>query len=349
MEYTNNNTESRKNKHLNFEERMVIQLRLKDGLSPYKIAKELTRPINTILNEISRGTTTQIKQGNYIEVYLADTGEAVYKKHRLNSCRSFKRLECSDFINYTVDKIKNDFWSPDACVGEAIANNKFERSQMVCTKTLYNYIDLGLLAVKNTDLPMKLRRNTKPTRVKKHKKKLGTSIAERPTDINTRTEFGHWEIDTVIGAKSNTDNVLLTIVERKTRYAMVLDIVGKTAIAVTGALNRVRSLFGEQFSQVFKTITGDNGSEFADLSTLEAETNTKVYFTHPYSSFEKGTNERHNGLIRRFIPKGKRISGYTTDDISFIEEWMNTLPRRILNYKTPEELFETHLDEIYTI
>jgi IS30 family transposase len=349
MDYQDNNTESRKNKHLNFEERMIIQLRLKDGYSAYRIAKELRRPINTILNEIRRGTTTQIKQGNYVEVYLADTGEAVYKKNRINCCSAFKRLKCSDFINYTVDKIKNESWSPDACVGEAIANGRFERSQMVCTKTLYNYIDLGLLAVRNTDLPIKLRRNTKSIRVKKHKKKLGSSISDRPVEINTRDEFGHWEIDTVIGEKSNNDNVLLTIVERKTRYAMVVDIAAKTAEAVTDAINRVRSLFGEQFSQVFKTITGDNGSEFANLSTLENETDTKVYFTHPYSSFEKGTNERHNGLIRRFIPKGNRISNYTSSDIAFIEEWMNTLPRRILDYQTPEDLFEAHLDEIYAI
>ena len=347
MDYQNNNTESRKNKHLNFKERMTIEIRLKDGFSIYKIAKELGRSINTISNEISRGTTTQIKQGNYIEVYLADTGEAVYTKNRLNSCRSFKRLECSEFINYAVGKIKNDSWSPDACFGEAIANGKFERSKMVCTKTLYNYIDLGLLAIRNTDLPIKLRRKTKPTLVKNHKRKLGTSIAQRPISIENRTEFGHWEIDTVIGEKSDNDNVLLTILERKTRYAIVLDMVAKTATAVTDALSRVRSLFGDKFSQVFKTITGDNGSEFADLSTLEFETATKVYFTHPYSSFEKGTNERHNGLIRRFIPKGKRIANYSSDDIAFIEEWMNTLPRRILNYKTPDELFEIHLDEIY--
>lgn len=349
MDYPNNNTESRKNKHLNFKERMTIEIRLKDGFSIYKIAKELGRSINTITNEINRGTTTQIRQGKHIKIYLADTGEAVYTKNRINSCRPFKILDCSEFINYTVDKIKNDSWSPDACVGEAIANGRFERYQMVCTKTLYNYIDLGLLDVKNTDLPIKLRRNTKSTRVKKHKKKLGSSISERPIDINSRTEFGHWEIDTVIGEKSNNDNVLLTILERKTRYAIVLNIVSKTANAVMDAFSSLRSLFGEQFSQVFKTITGDNGSEFADLSTIESETDTKVYFTHPYSSFEKGTNERHNGLIRRFIPKGKCISNYSSDDIAFIEEWMNTLPRRILNYKTPEELFEMYLDKIYAI
>ena len=105
--------------------------------------------------------------------------------------------------------------------------------------------------VKNTDLPMKLRRNTKLARVKKHKKKLGTSISQRPIDIDNRTEFGHWEIDTVIGEKTKDDNVLLTIVERKTRYAMVLKAIAKTAPAVTDALNRVRNLFGEKFSKVF--------------------------------------------------------------------------------------------------
>ncbi|WP_156560982.1 IS30 family transposase [Clostridium paraputrificum] len=190
------------------------------------------------------------------------------KKHRSNSCRTFKLFECSDFIKYTVDKIKNNSWSPDACAGEAIATGRFNCSQMVCTKTLYNYIDLGFMDIKNTDLPMKLRRNTKLARVKKHKKKLGTSISQRPIDIDNRTEFGHWEIDTVIGEKTKDDNVLLTIVERKTRYAMVLKAIAKTAPAITDALNKVRDIFGEQFSQVFKSITSDNDSEFADLSTI---------------------------------------------------------------------------------
>ena len=348
MDYSNNSTNLRKNKHLNYEERMVIQIRLKDGFTPYKIAKELGRPINTVLNEIKRGTTKQIIQNKKtIEVYFADTGEAVYNKNRQNSCRSYKRLECSEFINYAVDKIKTDTWSLDACVGQALETKRFKRSQVVCTKTLYNYIDLGLLPIHNIDLPLKLHRNTKPGRVRRNKKKLGKSIEERPADINTREEFGHWEIDTVIGEKSGNDNVLLTIVERQTRNAVVRQIASKTAEAVTEELKKLQKLFGQQFSLIFKTITGDNGSEFADLSNIEAVTGTQVYFTHPYSSFEKGTNERHNGLIRRFIPKGKRMADYNVSDIAFIEDWMNTLPRKILGYKTPEELFEKQLDKIY--
>jgi IS30 family transposase len=127
----------------------------------------------------------------------------------------------------------------------------------------------------------------------------------------------------------------------------VRKIASKTSKAVMNELNNIRGFFGDRFNQVFKTITGDNGSEFADLANLEKESLTLVYFSHPYSSFERGTNERHNGLIRRFIPKGKRINNYNPDDIAFIEEWMNTLPRKILHYKTPEELFEEQLDLIY--
>lgn len=347
MDKKNTNTNSRKNKHLNFKERTIIEIRLQDGLSAYKIAKELHRSINTILNEIKRGTTTQIKQGKAIEVYLADTGQAVYENNRSNSCCSFKRLKCSEFINYVIDKFKNDSWSIDACFGEAILKAKFDRSEMVCTKTLYNYIDLGLLDIKNADLPQKMRRNTKPAKIKTHKKILGKSIKERPIEIESRKEFGHWEIDTVIGEKSNTDNVLLTIVERKTRYAIVRKIELKTSESVINELMAIADYYGDKFDEIFKTITGDNGSEFTDLSKIEDLGDTNVYFTRPYSSYEKGTNERHNGLIRRFIPKGNRIFDYDLNDIAFVEEWMNTLPRKILGYKTPEELFEEQLDVIY--
>jgi len=120
-----------------------------------------------------------------------------------------------------------------------------------------------------------------------------------------------------------------------------------TADSVFQALENLLVEYGDRFSRVFKTITGDNGSEFSHLSELEHSTATKVYFTHPYSSFEKGTNERHNGLIRRFIPKGHSIDNYSEEQIAWIEDWCNTLPRKILGYATPEELFEAQLDELY--
>ena len=111
-------------------------------------------------------------------------------------------------------------------------------------------------------------------------------------------------------------------------------------------LQKVMSYFSEQKDQVFKTITGDNGLKFAGLSLLE-NGKMKVYFTHPYSSCEKGTNECHNRMLRRFIPKGKSISDYTAYEICLFADCINGLPRRILDYHTPEELFDRQLDRIY--
>lgn len=347
MDYPNNTTDSRKNKHLNSEERMIIQLRLQDGYTPYKIAKALGRALNTVLNEIRRGSTTQIIANKKVEMYLASTGKIVYDNNRKSSCKQFKRLKCSDFIDYVTTKIKEDKWSPDACFGYALSKNLFTRDEMVCTKTLYNYIDSGLMSVKNTDLHLKLRYNTKSNRVRKNKKKLGNSIDSRPLSVNDRKEFGHWEIDTIVGKKSKGEEVLLTLVERQTRNSIILKMPSKSVEAVTNALVKLQLFYDDKFSEVFKTITSDNGSEFAELSNLELITLTKVYFTHPYASFERGTNEMHNGIVRRFIPKGKSINDYKEEDIEFIESWMNSLPRKILNYKTPEELFDDQLDLIY--
>lgn len=291
MDHNNSITNPRKNKHLNFEERMIIQIRLKDGFSAYKIAKELSRPINTILNEIKRGTVKQIKAGKRVFIYYADTAQNKYKKNRINSAGSSKFLKCFNFIMYVSKTMKEKNWSPDATVGDAKLNNKFSKSEIVSSKTIYNYIDKGLLGIKNIDLPMKLRRSNKSTITRTNKKILGNSINDRPASIDERKTFGHWEIDSVIGQKTKDD---------------------KTVVSVTSVMENLKEKYGQYFSKIFRSITSDNG------------------------------------LFRRFIPKGKRISDYTEDAIFAIEEWMNTLPRKILGYKTPEDIFEKELDEIYS-
>lgn len=348
MDYNKNTTNSKKNKHLTFQERCFIEIRLKDKWSAYKIAKVINRPINTVLNEIRRGTVSQIKFGNKVDRYFAEVGDRVYTENRQNSKSKYKILKCKKFLDFVNEKVSKDNWSLDACFGDCIINNRFQRSEMVCTKTLYSYVDLGFMNVKNSDLPIKLRINKKKRVSRLNKIKLGRSIEERDKSIDTKEEFGHWEIDTVIGAKSNKDNVLLTIVERNTLNSIHRKIKSKTADAVLSEIIKLKNEFGSKFSEVFKTITSDNGLEFSSLSKIETFSDTKVYFTHPYSSFERGCNERHNGLIRRFIPKGKLISKYGVDEIAYIEDWCNTLPRRKLNYKTPQELFDNQLDLIYS-
>lgn len=113
------------------------------------------------------------------------------------------------------------------------------------------------------------------------------------------------------------------------------------------AFCQLKAQYSEHWNDIFKTITTDKGSEFADLSKLEDISKTLVYYAHPYTSCDKGTVERHNRLIRRFIPKGETITDYSLQEIMDIETWCNSLPRKILAYHTPDEIFEKEIDRIY--
>lgn len=336
---------TRKGKHLCFEERVLIQTRLKDGYSIRAIARDLGRSPSTISNEIKRGTVN-LYRGN-VQRYKASAGQEVYLSNREACCRKYDFLKKSDFLSYVTEHFFEEHWSLDVCFGRALTENLFTRDEMVCVKTLYNYVDIGLLSIKNHHLPDKLRRNTKRSVIRANKKKLGRSIEERPASVATREEFGHWECDLVLGSKSKDDSVLLTLLERKTREFLLIPLVNKEAATVIEAFLSLKDIYSEHFDEVFRTITTDNGSEFAGLADIESVSGTLVYYAHPYTSCEKGSVERHNGLIRRFIPKGKRIDQYTCQDIVDVETWCNSLPRKILGYKTPDELFETELDHIY--
>lgn len=345
MDNPNYIIEHRKGQHLLAEERHEIEVRLKDGWSIYQIAKHLGRPYNTIKNEIARGIV-QLYQGK-VKRYKAKAGEQKYRENRSNSRRQYKRLKVSPFIKYVEENFRQG-WSLDACAGKALESGEFHRSQMVCTKTLYNYVDNGLLEIKNINLPEKLARNTKSKKVRENKRILGDSIELRPESIESREEFGHWEADTVVGSKNEEEPCTFTVVERKTRKSIWVKAADHTAESIQAAVRSVIDYFGSMAPAIFKSITADNGSEFAKLAELESE-GIKVYFTHPYSSWEKGTNECHNKLLRRFIPKGVGMSKFTAEDIAYMADWANALPRRLLRYRTPDELFDEELDRIYAL
>ena len=268
-----------------------------------RTAKHLGRAYNTIKNEIARGTV-YLYNGK-VARYKAKAGEQQYKDNRRNSRRQYKRLEVYSFINYVEEWFAKG-WSLDASVGKALKSGKFHRWQIVCTKTLYNYVDNGLIGIKNIDLPEKLKRNTKKEKVRKHKRVLGDSIELRPESVELREEFGHWEVDTVLGSKYEDEPCTVTMTERKTRNSIWIKAANHTVDAVQKAIQSIMDYFGIKASTVFKSVTGDNGSEFARLAELASQ-GTSVYFTHPYSSWEKGTNECHNRLLRRFIPKGVSV------------------------------------------
>jgi len=179
--------------------------------------------------------------------------------------------------------------------------------------------------IKSIYLPEKVKRNTKARRVRANKRILGRNIDECSPRIDNRKDFGHWECDLVLGHKTKDDDVLLTPCERKTRRFFMIKIEDKTLTSVMKAFDKLREFYGSKWNKIFKSITTDNGSEFADLSNLEQVSKTLVYYAHPYTSCNKGSVE----------------------DIAKIEVWCNSLSRKILNYKTPKECFDVELDHIY--
>jgi IS30 family transposase len=241
----------------------------------------------------------------------------------------------------TRQKLKGG-WSPDVIVGRAKASGEWNEKPMVCAKTLYNYIDKGLMKTKNIDLALKVRRKPKLKIVRRNKKILGEGIEKRPAEVETRAEIGHWEIDSVIGRKSD-ETAVMTLVERKTRNQIAVKVESRESAAVDAAVKEIYESFGDIAGRVFKSVTGDNGSEFAGLKDA---IESAVYFCHPYSSWEKGTNERHNGLLRRFIKKGKSIDEIPAEAVIAAAEWNNNLPRKILGYRTPSEAYADELRKI---
>lgn len=234
----------------------------------------------------------------------------------------------------------NDHWSPDAVIGAAKHGELFPDELIPCTTTLYNWIDRHIMHTKNINLSEKISRNTKSNkrRGRQHKRDLGTSIAERPEEVDARGLFVHWEIDTVIGAKHKHDAVLLPRAERQTRFEGLVKIDDKDAQPVTQTIEPLVDRAGDHMSSLFKTITSDNGSEFSELhETLK--TASDVYFARPFASYERGTSENQHKLIRRFIPKGQPISEISDRQIQRIQRWMNDYPRKILDYQTPHECF----------
>ena len=223
-----------------------------------------------------------------------------------------------------------------------------------------NYIAKGLfLNLTQEELPRHGKKKHKYKKVKKNKSAsrapAGESIEQRPEEIDEREEFGHWEGDTVYSGKGKrkTTRALLTLTERKTRKEIIIAIPNRKAETVVKALDALeRKLGARRFRAIFKSITFDNGTEFAAAEELERSCvnkrlpRTKVYFCHPYSSWERGTNENTNGMIRRRFPKGTNFAAVTNAQIAQAENWINNYPRKILGYRSSEIVFRECLREL---
>jgi len=336
MTQLKDNINSHTGKHLTYEERVKIEGYKEIGYSNRAIARILKRAPQTIHNAVKRGTVRTIKQRQIHNDkvyeydqhnYSAEADYQMYLRNRQSSGRCPMWLICDSFITWADDRMLDEGWSPDVVVGRAKKEKIFSSNFIPFTSTLYNWIDRGIMKTKNIDLLEKVSRKQRtdsPTH-RENRRVLGPSIEERPEEVDSRKHFGHWEIDTLIGARSKDDPVLLTLVERKTRFEIMLKIDQQDQLKVNQAMSMLYKQLGSQAEDIFKTITSDNGSEFAGIYELLTGI-TDVFFARPYASHERGTKENQHKLVRRFIPKGKRIKEISTRTINRIGQWMNNIP-----------------------
>ena len=338
MAQTDSNTSKNKFKHLLFHQRTLIEFMVKNGYKPADIARELGVNRSTVSRELKRGSVKQIIAGKTVLKYFAETAQEIADRKKANVGRKPKFLNCSEFLSHADKLMKEEKYSPDAVVGQAKDLDLFSPQEMVCTSTLYRYIDADLLMTRNIDLVSKMSRKPQNTHTRTNKRILGKSIDERPEEINDRSVFGHWEIDCVL-LKKTKEKVLLTMIERVTRHSIIRLIESKTADCVSQAIRALQKEYGTSFDTIFQSITSDNGSEFADLTSCLEHTATEVYYAHPFSSWERGANEQNNGMIRRFIPKGIDPQSVTPEMVQRVESWLNHYPRKVLGYASSFDVF----------
>lgn len=348
-------------KHLTMTDRLRIEKWLKMGMKPREIADKLRVHVSTIYRELKRGAYDRLDGATW-EVktaYSPDIAEDKYQAHLREKGPDLKIGSDHELANYIETTIINKDCSPAAVLGFAmIEGKKFKTSLSV--PTIYKYIAKGLfLNLTQEELPRHGKKKHKYKKVKKNKSAsrapAGESIEQRPEEIDEREEFGHWEGDTVYSGrgKRKTTRALLTLTERKTRKEIIIAIPNRKAETVVKALDALeRKLGAQRFRAIFKSITFDNGTEFAAAEGLERSCvnkrlpRTKVYFCHPYSSWERGTNENTNGMIRRRFPKGTNFAAVTNAQIAQAENWINNYPRKILGYKSSEIVFRECLREL---
>jgi len=234
-----------------------------------------------------------------------------------------------------IKKLLRQKLSPEQIVGHIRRFKLFDRR--ISHETIYQYIWRD--KANGGDLWMHLRQSCKRRR-KRYKAydsrgRLANKrhISERPASIETRKYMGHWEIDTVHGRGSN--HCIVTLLERKTGYVMI----GKLTDKSTSSLNKKTISLMNRDPDNFKTITADNGTEFHQYKKIEERHNTKFYFANPYHSWERGSNEHVNGLIRQYLPKTESMKEVTQQQCDRIADKLNNRPRKRFDYKTPEEMY----------
>lgn len=314
----------KKEKHLSFEERNIIERLVQAGKSNKAIAEVLGRATSTIGRELERNCW-RLK----CRAYRSEVAERIAKKRQKHERKS----RISEKIWEEVFRLYNEDWSPEQISG-ALKLRSIYVSYETIYRRIYAEIRAGRLDRKHLRWNRKKRRRRLPKRRPRDLTKI--SIESRP-NLSSRAEFGHWEGDTVELIRGQS--YLVTMVERNTRFLAVAHVENKRADTVR---NAILSMF-LHFPQAVKSITLDNGTEFADHKTLAKRLNAPVYFAHPHSPWERGTNENTNRLLRQYFPK-KTKATYSLAYLADCRQKLNTRPRKCLNFASPAQHFSRCLE-----
>ncbi len=342
---------AKKQHYLKERERYKMEAWLQDGVSKSEIARRLGVCRQTIYNEYKRGLVSCVRNPHGIPIdtieYSADKAQQIHNYNQTAKGRPLKIGNDHAFANYIeglilgrqpdgrIDRDKR--YSP--AVALALARREGYTTR-ICTSTLYSYIHKQVfLTATVKDLwakPKKRKKDEDNTRTAHPKL---PSIEDRPREIWERREPGHWEMDLIIG-KQNTTACLMTLYERYSRQFLIFKLPNRQAATVRAVFDKLE-VSTPRFKERFKTITTDNGSEFLEYEKLRQSiwggVRFQVYYCHPYSAWEKGGIENHNRIVRRWYPKGTDFTKVTKKRLRELETWMNSYPRKILGWATPNE------------
>lgn len=317
--------------HLTIEERTSIAHLHKQGVSLRQIAITIGRNVSTIKRELDRNYTPNKKGDND---YYPYSSQKRYEE---------RKSEAHNIIQFPLEVIQiieqriKETWSPEQ-IAAYYKNNGFP-----CYKTIYKWINEGIIINGNKSL---LRRKGKggwyETRGKQNR---GKSIRKRDKRIYKRADYGHWELDTVVSGLGKSKSCFITLVERKSRFYKAIKSPNRHADVVA----RLIIDYLKQYpSELVKTITTDNGKEFAEWEQIEKELNCEVYFCDTFCAWQKGSNENSNGLLREFFPKGYNLSRYTQVYIDKKVNLINNRPRKCNNWISPSKLMSEAISECCT-
>jgi IS30 family transposase len=313
--------------HLSIIERSQLEILHRQGKSARVIAKEIGRHHATISRELCRN----VQQKSY----QAKCSQANYHHRRKASVPKGKWT--SEQASVIEEKLQAT-WSPE----QLVERLRLEGKPVVCLKTIYRWFYAGRLV--NGDVQL-LRHKGKRQKTAETRGKftVGRSISQRPKEVRSRESFGHWELDTVVSGRGKSKGCVATFIERKTRLYTAIPMPDRTARSMEMSFGTIASLYP---AGALQTATTDRGKEFACYANLEAMHGVQIYFADPYSSWQRGSNENANGLLREFFPKGTDFAQVRDEELARALDFINHRPRKCLGWKTAHESFAEQLSHL---